>query len=136
MSFDFTRPVTSDPAPAQPAGQQSAITKDSLVGRLVVFTVKSFDPDHEGSYGPSPQIDVEILVADGPNRGLYDPSWRTWGNLARQMGAVAPGRTAVARVAAGKSGNGRSWYGLDWNITDRDIAEAKTAADTTQDTPF
>ena len=103
------------------------LRKSDLVGQLVAFAVTDYDPKEAGQYGVQPRVDVDLIVCSGERAGERDERWRTWGNLAEQMGAQERGRTIVARVASGPGKTqGSKWYGLDFDsVTDDDLLQAR-----------
>jgi hypothetical protein len=102
--------------------------KSQMVDSLIAFSVLDFDPDEPGDYGRQPRVDVDLLIVDGELAGTRDEKWRTWGNLAGQMGAQAAGVTIAARVTSGPGKvKDSSWYGLDFALTPEEIAIVREA---------
>ena len=126
MPFDFNNAVTSDPNEFVDTNVGDRVTKEDLVGSLIVFAVEDYDPNHEGNYGPSPQVDVQLVIVTGLKAGQRLDRWRTWGVLAKQMGAIGVGKTGIAKVASGAGKSGRRWFGLDWNVTPQETSLART----------
>lgn len=119
---------TSAPADEQtPAGQFPA--KRNLIGQIIVFSPKAYDPSASGKYGEQPQIDAEIILVTGPDAPAHETDWREWGNLAKQAGRIPIGSVGVARVASGPSGTG-VWYGLDFDLSDDERDQALAVAQT------
>lgn len=130
MSLDPGRVVRgTTPATSTPDGlPPSELRKSDLVGHLVAFTVTGYDEAALTQYGAQAQVDVDLLVVDGPSAGARDPRWRTFGNLARQMGAQPAGATVVARVTSGPGrAPGSTWYGINLDVSDADVELARAA---------
>jgi hypothetical protein len=109
--------------------QTKDVTKDDLVNILSAVEIVDYDPDHEGSFGPSPKITVNIVEIDGPRSGARHMNRYFFGLLARQIGeSAAPGETIVGRVQTGKKGP-HTWYGfgVSKDDADYDAAEAVVA---------
>ncbi len=104
------------------------LPKTELIDQLIAFSVVDYDPDEPGDYGRQPRVDVDLLVVTGPHAGTRDEKWRTWGNLAAQMGAQDAGATIAARVTSGpgKVKDSR-WYGLSFELTPEEIGEVREA---------
>jgi hypothetical protein len=105
------------------------LRKSDLVGEVIAFAVTDYDPKEAGQYGVQPRVDVDLIVCSGDRAGERDERWRTWGNLAAQMGEQDHGRTIVARVASGPGKTqGSTWYGLDFDtIGDAELMAARKA---------
>lgn len=113
------------PGVTAPVGDH--VPKTELVGCMIAFSVIDYAPDEPGEYGRQPRVDVDLLVVDGAYAGTRDDGWRTWGNLARQMGEQGEG-TIAARVTSGPGkAQGSKWYGLDFELTVEEIQQIKEA---------
>lgn len=104
------------------------LPKSELIGELIAFAVIEFDPNEPGDYGVQARVDVDLLVVTGPHAGTRDEKWRTWGNLAAQMGGQPEGATIAARVTSGPGKvKDSKWYGLDFGLDPDEIAEVREA---------
>lgn len=111
-----------------PRADEVTVTKQDLVGQVVVFQVAEFIPDASTMHGIQAQADVDLLVVTGPLAGTEVQGWRCWGNLAKQMDAQEGAEPTVARVVAGPDRNGTpSWYGIDISVTDAEFEAAQAA---------
>lgn len=128
MSIEFVKPQ----AVKQEEGAPERLEKKDLVGAVVVFTTKAYNPHAETSFSADThEWHGSILVVDGPFAGREEKDSRQWGNIARDLGLLPAGSTGVGRVTTGKSATkGRgNWFGVDWEVSDEDVAAAKAAVD-------
>jgi hypothetical protein len=104
------------------------LPKSELVGELIAFSVVDYDPKSIGKFGVQPSVEVDLLVVTGPHAGTHDPSWKTFGNLAKQLGSQQAGATIAARVTSGPGATaGSTWYGADFDLSDAELRQVREA---------
>ena len=119
----FSNPVQSS---AEVSGD--SLKKGDLLGDLVIVTPTSYDPSMQTDYGHTTALFAGIIVVDGVHAGKTDPSFAAFGNLGKQLSAVALGENALGRITSGTSSEGRAWFGFDFSSDPVDVAAATAAA--------
>lgn len=115
-------------------GTGDFLTKEDLKDRLIVFKVVEFDPQHEGEYGVTEKVVIDLLIVDGDRAGHVEDGFWAYGNLAKQIGrTVKVGASSVARVVSGSSKGRNPWYGVEFAISDDEYQQAMTAIANVQD---
>jgi len=102
------------------------VDKEDLLGKLAVYTLRSYDPERKGNYGVNPFATVDVLVVE---TGQVVQDWWAFSNLAKQFGeGLEIGESSPGRITSGptKSGNGQ-WWGIDWAEDDADFEAAERA---------
>jgi len=118
----FTTPRT------QSAGQGEELTKEDLLGALIVISVDDFNPQTATKYGTSATLLATVTVVDGPHAGTVEPRFYCAGNLARQIGnGLDVGQMAPGRIVQGQSSGGREWFGIEWATAEQDLQAAEAA---------
>ena len=124
FSDDFHRP------------EVETLTKQDLLGALIVITTTSYNANHSGSFGVTPKWNGDVLIVDGPlTKGKVFKDAQFMGLLAEQLGALPTGKTGVARIVSGKTKTGNIWIGADFGVEESDLAAAKQAVATSRDVP-
>jgi hypothetical protein len=112
------------------------LTKQDLVGCLIVATTKSYDANFSGSFGVTQKWNGDILIVDGPlPAGRVFEDAQFMGLLAEQLGSLPPLKTGVIRITTGKTRTGNAWVGADFTQDEADIQMAKQAVATSKDQP-
>lgn len=114
------------------------LTKEDLVGSLVVAETLDYDPSKQTPKSPDgvPTWRGNILVVDGKHAGKFIEDQMFWSNLAKQLGRIPVGSSGPGRVSTGKTGKGQ-WFGFD-RLTSEDEADlnkCKAAVDAHEDKP-
>jgi hypothetical protein len=108
----------------QPPAGGGHLTKEDLLGRLLIVTLTDYDPDYQGAYGTTARAVVDIIEVGGEEAREQGLWW--FSNLAKQIGAgLKPGETGLGRIETGttKSGTG-TWWGFQFSTSDHDYAAA------------
>jgi len=112
------------------------LTKNDLVGCLLVVKTISYDGNHSGSFGITQKWTGNVLIVDGPlPKGKVFKDTMFMGLLAEQLGQLGVGLTGVVRVTTGKTRTGNNWVGADFTQDEADIASAKQAVTSANDVP-
>jgi hypothetical protein len=118
----FTTPRT------QTAGSGEELTKEDLLGALIIISVDDFNPQTATKFGTSATLLATVTVVDGPLAGTVEPRFYCAGNLARQIGnGLDVGQMAPGRIVKGLSAGGREWFGVEWATTVQDLEAAEAA---------
>lgn len=122
MAITFATPRTHQ------GENHDGLSKDDLVGDLIVVTFDDYAESIETSYGTTQMAKLSITVVDGEHAGQVDDDFAVFGNLARQIEkGIDVGDTALGRIESGTSANGRSWFGIAWSTDPADHASARKA---------
>ena len=94
----------------------AAVDKADLIGELIAFSVRSYNPASPTRYGVTAIALVDLTVLTGAQSGVHVPRWRVHGAMARQIGELRRNVRHCARVTAGTAKNGHTWYGIDLEV--------------------
>lgn len=124
FSDDFHRPEVEN------------LTKNDLVGCLVVVKTAKYDANFSGSFGVTPKWNGDILIVAGPlPKGKVFEDTQFMGLLAEQLGTVPAGKNSVANIISGKTRTGNIWVGADFTADESDLQAAKQAVQTASEKP-
>jgi hypothetical protein len=110
----------------EPVSEDERTTREEMMGRLAVWTLRQYDTQFVGDYGTGPRAIVDVWDVEEAHqyRGLW-----LHGNAGRNVGeALKPGEEGLGRLISGTSkATGRAFVGMEWAEDEGDFAAAEAS---------
>jgi hypothetical protein len=111
-------------AVANGGGTGEYATKEDLKDRLILVTMRDFDPAYKGQYEATARAEVDVIDVETGKE--YLGFW-AFSNLGSQLGeGLTEGETGLGKIVSGPTRNGKgTWWGFDWSEDDADSERAE-----------
>ena len=109
---------------AEGNGTGEYATKEELKDRLILITMRDFDPAYKGQYEPTARAEVDIIDVETGKE--YLGFW-AFSNLGAQLGeGLTEGETGLGKIVSGPTRSGKgTWWGINWSEDEADYERAE-----------